>query len=148
MLQILEDGRLTDNTGKTVDFKSTIIIMTSNVGGDVVLDGGPNWKVSQELKKNFRAEFLNRIDEVMIQQVSERVKVAKDIGLQVTEKLKKRVLKEGSNPCYGARPLKRAIVRMLEDNLADKILNGFVKEGSSVIADVGAGGNISFNFNV
>lgn len=176
MLQILEDGRLTDSKGRTVDFKNTLLIMTSNVGSSVIEKGGRKIGfdldsdekdssysrikslVIEEMKQYFRPEFLNRLDEmivfrqltklevkeiadIMLQEVFDRLK-AKDINLQVTEKFKERVVDEGYNPSYGARPLRRAIMRLLEDSLAEKMLAGEVKEGDSAIVDVDSEGKV------
>ncbi|MCH90009.1 chaperone protein ClpC chloroplastic-like, partial [Trifolium medium] len=152
MLQILEDGRLTDSKGRTVDFKNTLLIMTSNVGSSVIEKGGRRIGfdldydekdssynrikslVTEELKQYFRPEFLNRLDEmivfrqltklevkeiadIMLKEVFERLKV-KEIELSVTERFRERVVDEGYNPSYGARPLRRAIMRLLEDSMA------------------------------
>ncbi|ONM17895.1 Double Clp-N motif-containing P-loop nucleoside triphosphate hydrolase superfamily protein [Zea mays] len=176
MLQILEDGRLTDSKGRTVDFKNTLLIMTSNVGSSVIEKGGRKIGfdldydekdtsynrikslVTEELKQYFRPEFLNRLDEmivfrqltklevkeiadIMLKEVFDRLK-AKDINLQVTEKFRDRVVDEGYNPSYGARPLRRAIMRLLEDSLAEKMLAGEVKEGDSAIVDVDSDGKV------
>ncbi|KAK3183886.1 hypothetical protein Dsin_031172 [Dipteronia sinensis] len=164
MLQVLDDGILTDNKGQKVDFKNTIIIMTSNIGSDVIINGGAssskqvNVEVAGELKRNFRPEFLNRIDEVivfrnlknsqmkeiveiMLKQVFERLE-AKNIKVKVTESFKEKLVEEGFSTSYGARPLKRAISRLFEDNLAEKILNGSVNEGDSVTMDVDQNGNV------
>ncbi|VAH47365.1 unnamed protein product [Triticum turgidum subsp. durum] len=176
MLQILEDGRLTDSKGRTVDFKNTLLIMTSNVGSSVIEKGGRKIGfdldsdekdtsynrikslVTEELKQYFRPEFLNRLDEmivfrqltklevkeiadIMLKEVFDRLK-AKEIDLQVTEKFRDRVVDEGYNPSYGARPLRRAIMRLLEDSLAEKMLAGEVKEGDSAIVDVDSDGKV------
>ncbi|XP_010929657.1 ATP-dependent Clp protease ATP-binding subunit ClpA homolog CD4B, chloroplastic isoform X2 [Elaeis guineensis] len=177
MLQILEDGRLTDSKGRTVDFKNTLLIMTSNVGSSVIEKGGRRIGfdldydekdssynrikslVTEELKQYFRPEFLNRLDEmivfrqltklevkeiadIMLKEVFERLK-AKDIELQVTERFRDRVVEEGYSPSYGARPLRRAIMRLLEDSLAEKMLAGEIKEGDSAIVDVNSDGNVT-----
>ncbi|QCE14608.1 ATP-dependent Clp protease ATP-binding subunit ClpC [Vigna unguiculata] len=176
MLQILEDGRLTDSKGRTVDFKNTLLIMTSNVGSSVIEKGGRRIGfdldydekdssynrikslVTEELKQYFRPEFLNRLDEmivfrqltklevkeiadIMLNEVFARLKV-KDIELQVTERFRDRVVEEGYNPSYGARPLRRAIMRLLEDSMAEKMLAREIKEGDSVIVDVDSDGNV------
>ncbi|CAI0446740.1 unnamed protein product [Linum tenue] len=176
MLQILEDGRLTDSKGRTVDFKNTLLIMTSNVGSSVIEKGGRRIGfdldydekdssynrikslVTEELKQYFRPEFLNRLDEmivfrqltklevkeiadIMLAEVFDRLK-GKEIELQVTEKFRERVVDEGYNPSYGARPLRRAIMRLLEDSMAEKMLAGEIKEGDSVIVDVDTEGNV------
>ncbi|GJP44931.1 hypothetical protein CLOM_g4330 [Closterium sp. NIES-68] len=177
MLQILEDGRLTDSKGRTVDFKNTLLIMTSNVGSSVIEKGGGGIGfqldygekdtsynrikslVNEELKQYFRPEFLNRLDEIivfrqltkqevkeisdiMLREVFERLK-KKDIDLQVTERFRDRVVDEGYSPSYGARPLRRAIMRLLEDSMAERMLSGEVKEGDSAIIDVDADGNVT-----
>ncbi|ONK66369.1 uncharacterized protein A4U43_C06F7050 [Asparagus officinalis] len=177
MLQILEDGRLTDSKGRTVDFKNTLLIMTSNVGSSVIEKGGRRIGfdldydekdgsynrikslVTEELKQYFRPEFLNRLDEmivfrqltklevteiadIMLKEVFVRMK-DKDIDLQVTQRFKERVVEEGFNPSYGARPLRRAIMRLLEDSLAERMLSGEVKEGDSAIVDVDSDGNVT-----
>ncbi|CAN0906104.1 Chaperone protein ClpC, chloroplastic [Linum grandiflorum] len=176
MLQILEDGRLTDSKGRTVDFKNTMLIMTSNVGSNVIEKGGKRIGfdldfeekdssynrikslVSEELKQYFRPEFLNRLDEmivfrqltklevkeiadIMLREVFNRLK-GKEIELQVTERFRERVVDEGYNPSYGARPLRRAIMRLLEDSMAEKMLAGEIKEGDSVIMDVDSDGKV------
>ncbi|KVH98191.1 AAA+ ATPase domain-containing protein [Cynara cardunculus var. scolymus] len=177
MLQILEDGRLTDSKGRTVDFKNTLLIMTSNVGSSVIEKGGRRIGfdldydekdssynrikslVTEELKQYFRPEFLNRLDEmivfrqltklevkeiadIMLKEVFERLKV-KEIELQVTERFRDRVVEEGYNPSYGARPLRRAIMRLLEDSMAEKMLAREIKDGDSVIVDVDSDGNVT-----
>ncbi|EYU21822.1 hypothetical protein ABFS82_09G076700 [Erythranthe guttata] len=176
MLQILEDGRLTDSKGRTVDFKNTLLIMTSNVGSSVIEKGGRRIGfdldydekdssynrikslVTEELKQYFRPEFLNRLDEmivfrqltklevkeiadIMLKEVFVRLK-DKDIELQVTERFRDRVVDEGYDPSYGARPLRRAIMRLLEDSMAEKMLGGEIKEGDSVIVDVDSDGKV------
>ncbi|MBE9241704.1 ATP-dependent Clp protease ATP-binding subunit [Synechocystis salina] len=171
LLQILEDGRLTDAKGRTVDFKNTLLIMTSNIGSKVIEKGGGGLGfdfaddqaesqynrirslVNEELKNYFRPEFLNRLDEIIVfrQLNKEEVKeiseillrdvfarlVEKEISLQVTDKFKERIVEEGFNPAYGARPLRRAIMRLLEDVLAEEILSGRLKEGSQALVDIG-----------
>lgn len=176
MLQILEDGRLTDSKGRTVDFKNTLLIMTSNVGSNVIEKGGRrigfdldyNEKdssynrikslVTEELKQYFRPEFLNRLDEmivfrqltkpevkqisdIMLKEVFKRLE-DKDIELNVTERFRDRVVEEGYDPSYGARPLRRAIMRLLEDSMAEKMLARDIKEGDSVIVDVDSDGKV------
>ncbi|KAI7736478.1 hypothetical protein M8C21_012083 [Ambrosia artemisiifolia] len=177
MLQILEDGRLTDSKGRTVDFKNTLLIMTSNVGSSVIEKGGRRIGfdldydekdssynrikslVTEELKQYFRPEFLNRLDDmivfrqltklevkeiadIMLKEVFERLK-GKEIELQVTERFRDRVVEEGYNPSYGARPLRRAIMRLLEDSMAEKMLAREIKEGDLVIVDVDSDGNVT-----
>ncbi|TVU43812.1 hypothetical protein EJB05_10309, partial [Eragrostis curvula] len=169
MLQVLDDGRLTDGKGRTVDFTNTLVIMTSNIGGRVVVDGsGIGYDrikdlVDEEMKRHFRPEFLNRLDEVivfkqltkveikeiatiMLNHVADRVR-KKGIELQVTEDFKELVVEKGFDPSYGVRPLKRAILRLLEDTLADKMLAGEIKSGDSVTVDVDSAGNIVLKHN-
>jgi ATP-dependent Clp protease ATP-binding subunit ClpC len=176
LLQILEDGRLTDAKGRTVDFKNTLIIMTSNIGSKVIEKGGGGLGfefeaneseaqynrirnlVNEELKQYFRPEFLNRLDEIIVfrQLTKDEVKeiavillnevfgrlAEKGITLDVTEKFKERLVEEGYNPSYGARPLRRAIMRLLEDSLAEEILSGRVKEGDTALVDVDDDGKV------
>ncbi len=177
LLQILEDGRLTDAKGRTVDFKNTLLILTSNIGSKVIEKGGGGIGfefaedqseqqynrikslVNEELKQYFRPEFLNRLDEIivfrqltkeevmqiadiMLKEVFGRL-TEKGISLEVTDRFKERLLQEGYNPSYGARPLRRAIMRLLEDSLAEEILSGRVKEGDTAIVDVDENGNVT-----
>ena len=176
LLQVLEDGRLTDSKGRTVDFKNTLLIMTSNVGSKVIEKGGGGLGfdfaanqedalytriralVNEELKQYFRPEFLNRLDEIIVfrQLTKPEVKeiadlmlneffkrmLDKDIVLTVTERFKDLLVQEGYNPSYGARPLRRAIMRLLEDSLAEEILTGKVREGASVQVDVDDDGKV------
>ena len=176
LLQVLEDGRLTDSKGRTVDFKNTLLIMTSNVGSKVIEKGGGGLGfdfaanqedalytriralVNEELKQYFRPEFLNRLDEIIVfrQLTKPEVKeiadlmlnefykrmLDKDIILTVTERFKDLLVQEGYNPSYGARPLRRAIMRLLEDSLAEEILTGKVREGASVQVDVDDDGKV------
>uniref|UniRef100_B8HLE4 ATPase AAA-2 domain protein n=1 Tax=Cyanothece sp. (strain PCC 7425 / ATCC 29141) TaxID=395961 RepID=B8HLE4_CYAP4 len=177
LLQILEDGRLTDAKGRTVDFKNTLLIMTSNIGSKVIEKGGGGLGfefsgageadsqynrirslVNEELKQYFRPEFLNRLDEIIVfrQLTRDEVKEIADIllkevfsrlteqgiTLEVTARFKDRLVDEGYNPSYGARPLRRAIMRLLEDSLAEEILSGRVKEGDTAIVDVDGDGQI------
>lgn len=169
LLQIFEDGRLTDSKGRTIDFKNTLLIMTSNIGSKVIEKGGGGLGfefsqdqtdsqynrikllVNEELKQYFRPEFLNRLDEIivfrqltkdevaqiaeiMLREVFERI-AKKGIHLEVTEKFKERLIDEGFNPSYGARPLRRAVQRMLEDSLAEEVLSGRIGEGDTIVID-------------
>jgi ATP-dependent Clp protease ATP-binding subunit ClpC len=170
LLQILEDGRLTDAKGRTVDFKNTLLIMTSNIGSKVIEKGGGGLGfeleedktesqynrirslVNEELKNYFRPEFLNRLDEIIVfrQLTKNEVKeigelllkevftrlTEQNITLEVTEKFKDRIVEEGYNPSYGARPLRRAIMRLLEDVLAEEILSGRLGEGDTALVDL------------
>ena len=176
LLQILEDGRLTDAKGRTVDFKNTLLIMTSNIGSKVIEKGGgslgfefsenladANYNrirslVNEELKNYFRPEFLNRLDEIIVfrQLTKDEVKEIallmlkevfgrlgeQGITLEVTERFKDRLVEEGYNPSYGARPLRRAIMRLLEDSLAEEILSGRIKDGDVAVVDVDDNGQV------
>ncbi len=168
LLQVMEDGRLTDAKGRTVDFRNTVIIMTSNVGvqtirrettlgfrtGDQADAGYENMKrkITDELKRTFRPEFLNRIDEtivfhtltqehirdivdLMLKDVAARMK-ENDIEIEVTEPVKDILAKEGFDENYGARPLRRAILRLVEDRLSEEFLKGAIKKGDKVLINV------------
>ena len=168
LLQILDDGRLTDAQGRTVNFKNTVIIMTSNIGARLITDkttlgfsAGDKKEESQkeyetikkdvmgELKKQFRPEFINRIDEIivfhklndedikqiidiMLNQVTKRMK-AKDIELEIDNSVKELIAKKGVDTNYGARPLKRAIQNILEDKIAEEILDGNIKPNKKAV---------------
>ena len=158
-LQILDDGRLTDNKGKTVDFKNTIIIMTSNIGSQYLLDNTSEDEISSEskelvmqaLKSKFKPEFLNRVDDtimfkplsetgikkiidIFLDEVRNRLK-DRNITLEVTDKAKDILAREGYDVVYGARPLKRYIQNTLENSLARRIIKGDVHYGSTVVVD-------------
>jgi ATP-dependent Clp protease ATP-binding subunit ClpC len=168
LLQILDDGRLTDSNGRTVNFKNTVIIMTSNVGARNIVekhsigfaskeDSKQNYEktkslVMDELKKTFRPEFLNRLDEIivfnklgkeaiekitklMLDDVKVRLK-NKNITVEFTDKLIEHISKVGFDQVYGARPLRRAIQNNIEDMLAEEILDEKIKVGSSIVVDV------------
>ena len=157
LLQVLDDGRLTDNQGRTVDFKNTIIIMTSNIGSQYLLDGLDDKsqisqeardKVDEELKMRFRPEFLNRIDEIVMfkplgkDQIShiidlELVKIARKledrkISLSIDDKAKEYIIENAYSPAFGARPIKRFLQKNLETSLARKLLAGEIKEKEAV----------------
>jgi len=155
LLQVLDDGRLTDNKGVTVDFTNTIIILTSNIASDKIMDmqGDPDLDnvVMSELKSKFKPEFLNRLDDIVIfnplganeivgivdiffQEIANKVK-ERDITLSLSDAAKHLVAKVGFDPVYGARPLKRALYEIVEDRLADLILGGEVGEGNTVAFD-------------
>jgi len=170
LLQVLEDGRLTDSKGRSVDFRNTLIIMTSNVGADTIKKGATlgftagdaaqqtknqyeamREKVLAELKKSFRPEFLNRIDEsivfhpleqthiaeivsLMSEELRKRLK-SQDIDFSLTDSAKAFLAKEGFDPTYGARPLRRAIQKHIEDRLSEELLRGTVKKGDTVLID-------------
>jgi ATP-dependent Clp protease ATP-binding subunit ClpB len=158
LLQILDDGRLTDGHGRTVDFKNTVVIMTSNIGSQWIVDLGEKdyeemrRRVMDAVKAHFKPEFLNRIDELIIfhslglEQIKAIVEIQvkkleqrlleRRIQLKMTEKAKEWLAKEGFDPAYGARPLKRVIQKEIQDKLAMKILEGKFKEGSTITADM------------
>ncbi|MDK7148402.1 ATP-dependent Clp protease ATP-binding subunit [Corynebacterium kroppenstedtii] len=187
LLQVLEDGRLTDGQGRVVDFKNTVLIFTSNLGtGDISKAVGMGFsgvgetdeegryermksKVNDELKKHFRPEFLNRIDDIvvfhqltqdqiiqMVDLLVNRVGIAlraKDMDIELTDKAKKLLAKRGFDPVLGARPLRRTIQRDIEDQLSEKILYGEVAAGELVTVDVenwdgeGKGDDAKFTFS-
>ncbi|MCA1992269.1 MAG: ATP-dependent Clp protease ATP-binding subunit [Coleofasciculus sp. S288] len=176
LLQLLDDGRLTDARGRTVDFKNTLIIMTSNIGSRAIEKGGSSFgfedadnqaeakynrirdKVNEDLKQYFRPEFLNRLDEIIVfrQLTKDEVKQIADIllrdvstrlleqgiTLEVTERFKERLVQEGYDPNYGARPLRRAIMRLLEDSLAEAMLSGQIDEGDTAVVDIDDNGQV------
>jgi ATP-dependent Clp protease ATP-binding subunit ClpC len=173
LLQVLDDGRLTDGHGRTVDFKNTVVIMTSNAGVELIkretaigfttrredakarqsgyeeMQG----KVMAEVRKTFRPEFLNRLDEIIVfhelseEQLRQIVDLlAKDLqkriaerklSVEITEPAKSWLAKEGYDPVYGARPLRRALEKYVENPLAIKVLGGEFKEGATIVVDVG-----------
>ncbi|MCG3705320.1 AAA family ATPase [Aliarcobacter butzleri] len=156
LLQVLDDGRLTDNKGVTVDFKNTIIILTSNIGSARIIEISDKEErrkaVLDELKSHFRPEFLNRLDDIVIfeqlnlsaitnivdilfNNIKKKVE-EKDIKISLTQNAREYIAKIGFDPVYGARPLKRAIYEIVEDKLADLILEDKIGEGSSVEFDV------------
>ena len=167
-LQILDDGRLTDNKGKTVDFKNTIIIMTSNIGSHFLLEGSKDGEISEEsrefvmgeMKSRFKPEFLNRVDDIImfrplsqngikkiidifLRDVEKRL-VEKNISLEITDGAKEILAREGYDSIYGARPLKRYIQNTLENQLARMIIKGTIGYGSNVKID-GNGDNLTIN---
>ncbi len=163
LLQVLDDGRITDGQGRTVDFKNTVIIMTSNIGSQYILDVTDrkerNRRVMDALRAHFRPEFLNRVDEIIIfdrltedelvtivdiqlRRVIKRLS-QRNLQLTLTDATKKLLAKEGFDPVFGARPLKRTIQRDLLDPLSLELLEGKFKEGDSIRADV-VGDRITF----
>ncbi|MBR3697328.1 MAG: ATP-dependent chaperone ClpB [Clostridia bacterium] len=160
LLQVLDDGRITDSQGRTVDFKNTIIILTSNLGSSIILEGitkegeiseEAKSKVNELLKRSFRPEFLNRLDEIvfykplqkdqismildlLIKDLEKRIET-KEISLELTEKAKKYLINNGYDEIYGARPLKRFVTKKLETLIAENILNGSIKPNSNIIVD-------------
>jgi len=156
LLQVLDDGRLTDNKGVTVDFKNTIIIMTSNIASDKIMEFRDpvdrEKAVNDELKRYFKPEFLNRLDDIVIFNPLDKEAITKivdilfrdiqkklqerDIKVTLTQAAKEYIAEAGFDPVYGARPLKRALYSVVEDRLAELILEEKVKEGNSVEFDV------------
>ncbi len=160
LLQVLDDGRLTDGQGRTVDFKNTVVIMTSNIGSQFINTPGLSGdeiaaRVNDALTQHFRPEFLNRVDETIIfhglsrEQITQIVEIQlgglrkrlaeRKMELTLTPDAKTYLAAEGYDPIYGARPLKRAIQKRLLDGLALKLLNGEVRDGDHLIADVEGG---------
>jgi ATP-dependent Clp protease ATP-binding subunit ClpC len=166
LLQVLEDGRLTDSKGRVVDFRNTVFIMTSNVGAEMIKKGGTlgfttgepkqdygnmKDKVMGELKRTFRPEFLNRIDEVIVfhsleqehigqivvlmsEELRKRLK-EQEVDFVLTDRAKEFLAKEGFDPVYGARPLRRAIQKHIEDKLSEELLKGNIKKGDTLEID-------------
>tara|TARA_B110000483_G_scaffold189158_1_gene224345 strand:+ start:5280 stop:7751 length:2472 start_codon:yes stop_codon:yes gene_type:complete len=176
MLQIFEDGRLTDSQGRIINFKNTLLIMTSNIGSKVISKGGGGIGfelsedqsdshytrikslINEELKQYFRPEFLNRLDEIivfrqltkdevgqiaeiMLKEVFDRLSI-KGIQLEVTDRFKTLLIDEGYNPVYGARPLRRAVMRLLEDSLAEEVLSEKIMAGDTAVVDVDEDGKV------
>jgi ATP-dependent Clp protease ATP-binding subunit ClpB len=170
MLQILDDGRLTDGQGRTVDFKNTIVIMTSNVGSQRILEyrgsfDGEGYErmketVLEEMRRHFRPEFLNRVDEIIVfhalaeehlKQIVEiqlgrlRSRLAdRHITLQLTDAARENLVRTGYDPTYGARPLKRAIQKKIETPLGRLLLKGDVRDGQTLLVDGAPGGDLRF----
>ena len=163
LLQILDDGRLTDSQGRTVDFRNTVLIMTSNIGSQYILEHGTsNWeqvetKVLELLRQTFKPEFLNRVDDVIIfrplsaQDIErivdlqlarvEKLLADRKLTLEVTPAAKQLIVSDGYDPVYGARPLKRAIQRLLQNPLALAVLEGEYQEGDRIRVDRAKDGN-------
>jgi ATP-dependent Clp protease ATP-binding subunit ClpB len=164
LLQILDDGRLTDGQGRTVDFKNAVVIMTSNIGSQFLLEAKSDKEVRaqvmQALRAHFRPEFLNRVDETLIFHRLSEKDIAKIIDIQLkglekrlaerkltlrlTDAAKTALVKEGYDPDYGARPLKRAIQKEIVDPLAKKLLAGDFQEGDGIEMDALVGGSLFF----
>jgi ATP-dependent Clp protease ATP-binding subunit ClpB len=155
MLQIFDDGRLTDGKGRTVDFKNTVIIMTSNVGAGSSAQG-----MRDVLRAHFKPEFLNRIDDIITFNSLGKTEIARIIDIQLavlrkylaerritldlTEEAREALFTEGYDPAFGARPLKRALQKLIADPLALKILEGGIQPGQHVVADVNKQGEFVF----
>jgi ATP-dependent Clp protease ATP-binding subunit ClpB len=165
LLQILDDGRMTDGQGRVVDFKNTVIIMTSNVGSSYLMEPGLSHeemrrRVLEALRVHFRPEFLNRLDEIVIFHSLSREQIRDIVQIQV-ERLKKllrgrhleleltpaaaeELAEAGYDPVYGARPLKRLIQRLIQDPLALALLEGQFHDGDQVLIDADPEGNLVF----
>jgi ATP-dependent Clp protease ATP-binding subunit ClpB len=165
LLQILDDGRLTDGHGRTVDFKNTIVIMTSNIGSQFAVDASMSeaerrLKINEVLRTTFKPEFLNRIDDIIIFRsltISDinriidiqigrlqKMLAERKVTIELTDKAKKHISKAGYSAIYGARPLKRALQKIVQDGLAMKILDGSIATGDHVIVDVKGDGEVVF----
>jgi ATP-dependent Clp protease ATP-binding subunit ClpB len=167
LLQILDDGRLTDSQGHLVDFRNTVIIMTSNLGSQDILDrsGRDEWPaveaaVLAEMRRHFRPEFLNRIDDIVVfrplgredlrhivELQLERVRrllADRRMDLAITEAAEDLIAEEGYDPAFGARPLKRAIQRLVQNPLAMRILEGEFDDGDTIRVDRGEGDQLVF----
>ncbi|MBY6270566.1 AAA family ATPase, partial [Parageobacillus thermoglucosidasius] len=160
LLQLLDDGRITDSQGRTVDFKNTVVIMTSNIGSHLLLEGvtedgkikeETREQVLQQLRAHFRPEFLNRIDDIVLfkpltmneikgivakfaRELAQRLS-DRHISLSLTEKTKEYIAESGFDPVYGARPLRRFMQKQIETPLAKEIVAGRVKDYSTVVVD-------------
>ena len=155
LLQVLDDGRITDGQGRTIDFKNTVIILTSNIGSQYIMEDLPkderDKRVTTALREHFRPEFLNRIDEIIIfdrlddRQLTKIVEIQlrrllarlakQNITLTLSEAAKTLLGREGYDPAYGARPLKRVIQKEILDPLSLEILDGKFHEGDTITAD-------------
>ncbi len=165
LLQILDDGRLTDGQGRTVDFRNTVIIMTSNLGSQHIQESSGNSeemenKINEMLRNYFRPEFLNRIDEVVIFSALKRTDLAKiaeiqvghlkerlaeqNLAIELSERALARLVDLGYDPVFGARPLKRAVQKYIQDPLANEILKGNFKDSATVKVDLDKEGNFAF----
>jgi ATP-dependent Clp protease ATP-binding subunit ClpB len=173
LLQLLDDGRLTDSQGRTVDFKNTVIIMTSNIGSAALIEAaeaGPDAfegaaeRVRLQLREHFRPEFLNRVDEIIVFRPLDETQLREIVGLladglrrrleesgyslEVTDAALSLIAREGYDPVYGARPLRRAIQRELENPLAKRLLAGEYAPGDTIRVDATPQGTLSFNGSV
>ncbi|HOL85289.1 MAG TPA: AAA family ATPase, partial [Thermoclostridium caenicola] len=160
LLQILDDGRLTDSQGRVVNFKNTVIIMTSNIGSDILLEGANEEgelsedvreRVMSLLRRGFRPEFLNRVDEIVLFKPLTRKEIRAIVGLvleslskrledrhiriETTERALERMVEEGWSPVYGARPIRRYIQKIVETGLGRMIINGEIAEGDTALID-------------
>ena len=169
LLQVLDDGQITDSQGRRIDFKNTVLIMTSNCGAENIITpkklgfGSQETEdekykymknsVMEEVKRSFKPEFLNRIDEIivfhalekthirqiveiMLRGIDRRTRAQMNIGLEVSEAVQDYLIEKGYDPKYGARPLRRTIQSCLEDSMAEQVLDGKIKEGDTVKAEM------------
>jgi ATP-dependent Clp protease ATP-binding subunit ClpB len=163
LLQVLDDGRITDSQGRTVDFRNTVIVMTSNIGSEHILDVSGDdsryeemqKRVTMALRKHFRPEFLNRVDDIILFHTLSRNELSQIVGLQiqriqalladqkitleVTQAARDHIAEAGYDPTYGARPLKRAIQRELQNPIATKLLENTFVEGDTILIDLADG---------
>jgi ATP-dependent Clp protease ATP-binding subunit ClpB len=156
LLQLMDDGRLTDGQGRTVDFTNTVVIMTSNLGA-----GGDEAEVMRAVHNHFKPEFLNRVDEIVVfhrlteedierivdiqvAQFSDRL-AAKGLGLELTEAARQWIAKVGYDPDFGARPLKRVLQREVADPIALDLLKGDFREGETIVVDAKPDGGLVFD---
>jgi len=166
LLQILDDGRLTDGQGRTVDFRNTVIILTSNIGSSWILEHtGDDWelvevKIQEALRQGFKPEFLNRIDENIVfkpltmDQLEQVVKLQinrlkaylkeREVSLEVTPEARRLIAEQGYDPAFGARPMKRAIQHMVSDPLAMAFLDGRFSDGDTIRVNAGPGSELEF----
>jgi len=164
LLQILDDGRMTDGQGRTVDFKNTVILMTSNVGSHRLMGERPNIEAAMdELRRTFRPEFLNRIDEIVVFERLTREDIdrivdlqtdhfrkllaERDLGVELLPEARAFLADKGYDPTYGARPLKRALMTYLQNPLAKQLIGGAFVPGDAVVVDR-AGGGLAFRRKV
>jgi ATP-dependent Clp protease ATP-binding subunit ClpB len=170
LLQILDDGRLTDGQGRTVDFRNTVLIMTSNIGSDTILEAarrGDDWdevtrRVRERLHDHFKPEFLNRVDDILVyrplgreeldrivelllERVNQRL-AEREVRLEVSDEARRRLAEEGYDPAFGARPLKRVIQRRIENPLALAFLEGEFEDGDTIRVDVEGPDREAFRF--
>jgi ATP-dependent Clp protease ATP-binding subunit ClpB len=162
LLQLLDDGRLTDGKGRTVDFKNVVVIMTSNLGSQYIaehtgdLSEGVRRQVTEALRQHFRPEFINRVDEIIffhalgLEHMKEIIDIQvrgllkrledRKIHVELTDAAKGYIVSEGYDPMFGARPLKRTIQRRVLDPLAMRVLEGEFREGDKIVVDVDGDG--------
>jgi ATP-dependent Clp protease ATP-binding subunit ClpB len=170
LLQLLDDGRLTDSQGRTVDFKNTVVIMTSNIGSTTLIEAGEAGpdafegaaeQVRLALRDHFRPEFLNRVEEIIVFRPLDEAQLRQIVGLlaagvsrrlaesgislELTDAALTLLAREGYDPVYGARPLRRAIQRRLENPLARRLLAGEFNDGDTIRVDASGSGELTFN---